>query len=288
MKKYFFIFSVFALLTFAGFNAISVASGSSGEIIAIVNGENLYLSDLNRLFNAQKKKFHNDLNFDLLSVTTSNPQATIKRDIEVKKANKEGFFVTNNEFNKVWEDLLQELGGLEKLESKLKENSLLISDIKEKLEENMLLDKYFEKHNKEKLVEKMIDELIVLQEAKIKNIQVQEEELTKRFNLLKEKLSGGEGLKTFLDEHNATIEDAINEIKKQIIYEKVKNSFVTDGQTDNKNNFKSFITKKKLDSSIVVYLDKLFQETGDKITNLRPALAEEKQETLVPGQELTI
>ncbi|MBI3590355.1 MAG: SurA N-terminal domain-containing protein [Candidatus Melainabacteria bacterium] len=231
---------------------------SNDEIVGKVNSENLYLSEFNRLLKAQKKKFHQDLNFDLFSPSVKNPKSALKREEQLKEINKEGLIISNEELDKAWQELITSIGSLENLENKAKENSLLVSDIKQKLEENMLLEKYFKKHMNEKVVERMINEILILQEAKSRNLKVSEGEIIRRLNLIKEKQGGEEGFTAFLSENNATIDDAKNEIKDQILYELVKNSLLSNSNAVDKNNIlKLFISEKKSKADIVIYTNKL-------------------------------
>lgn len=170
MKKYFFL--ILLLLIYTPIN-FSSAQNLNDEIIGTVNGENLYLSEFNRLFNVQKKK------------------------------------------------------NLDKSEKEIKEN----------------------------LIALMVDELLVLQEGRSRNLQIQEEEISKRINLIKEKLGGEDGFKAFLTENNATIEDARNEIKNQILYEQVKTVLSKDI-----SDFKAYLNEKKSKASIVIYNDKISPE----------------------------
>lgn len=190
MKNLYFIF--FILLFFVTFNFNSQALDKESEIIGIVNGENIYLSDFNRLLNAQKTKLTN------------------------------------------------------------------LSD----------------KEIKDKLVNFIIDRILILQEAKARNIEVPEENITKRLVLLKEKKGGEEAFKKFLEENKATIEDAKDEIKTQILYKLVEKELAKSN-----DEFKSFLSKKKENSNIVVYRDKIFQNIQSP--QLRAESSE--KENLVPG-----
>ena len=102
---------------------------------------------------------------------------------------------------------------------------------------------------KKKLIDQLINETLFLQEAKAKNINVSEEEITKRLTLIKEKQGGEEGFNKFLTENNATLEDAKNEIKNQILIQLVKKQI---------NNLNAFLNMKKAQSNIIIYMDKIF------------------------------
>lgn len=256
MKKYFLL--LLMLLSLQSFYTSSIANN---ETIGSVNGETLYRSDLERLFNSKKKKFHEDLNVNLFSPSVSNPEATLKREEQLKLANKEGFLVSNEEFNAEWGNFLTSKGGLENVEKKLKEKSLLISDAQIKLEENLLLDKYFELITKENLTNSLVEQALVLQEAKARNLRVSDNEITQRLNLIKERRGGEAGFTEFLKENNATIEDAKKEIKNQVLYKLVKDSVINSGS----NNFKSFMENKKASASIVIYKDKLFSKDSSEV-----------------------
>lgn len=286
MKKIYFIFliSLFFLTNFA------YGEESTRDIFGKVNNQNLYLNDFNRLLNAQKKKFHNSLNFDLFS-TSNNTEATLKREEHLKKARSEGLSQTSDEFNNTWYELVEKSGGYEGLENKAKEKNLTILDVKNKLKENIALDKYFEKHIKNKIIEIMINEQIALEEAKKRNLQVNEAEIQKRLDFIKGKQGSEEGFKAFLEENNATIEDVKNEIKNQMLYDQLKNKLVKEN-----TNFKAFLNKKKLESNIIVYNDKIqpqvqkikVQATNPEIrTNEYPTLTKTKVEDIKKLEEKT-
>ena len=130
MRNWFSLFVILVTLNFIvpGF---CFASDTSNQIIGTVNGENIYLNDFNRLYNAEKKKQ--------------------------------------------------------------------------------------EKITKEKLLDLIIDERLILQEAKKRNIQISDNAVSARLDQIKQKL-GEEGFKKFLLENNATPADAKNEIKNQLLY----------------------------------------------------------------------
>ncbi len=259
MKKYCLLFSIVFLISSGFYTASKAVEG----IIGLVNGENLYKNDLERLFNAQKKKLYTDLNFNLFSPSTSNPSATLKREEQLKNANKEGLLISNEEFESAWENILNIEGGIENIERKAKENNLLIADIKLKLEENLLLEKYFELKTKETLTNSLIDEALVLQEAKKINIQISNDAVNQKIDLIKERQGGEEAFAQFLRENNATIDDAKNEINKQLLYKAVKDSVTNNGITD----FKTFIANKKDNANIVIYKDKLFNKETNELAN---------------------
>ncbi|OGI10231.1 MAG: hypothetical protein A3I68_07980 [Candidatus Melainabacteria bacterium RIFCSPLOWO2_02_FULL_35_15] len=106
---------------------------------------------------------------------------------------------------------------------------------------------------KKKLIEKLVNETLLLQEAKAKNISISEEDITKRLNQIKEKQGGEQAFNKFLTENNATVEDAKNEIKNQILIRLVKNQI---------NDLSNFLTMKKLSSDIIIYTNKIFPTTA--------------------------
>lgn len=192
------------LLFFLTFNFNSQALDKESEIIGIVNSENIYLNDFNRLLNVQKTKLTN------------------------------------------------------------------LSD----------------KEIKDKLVNFIIDRILISQEAKARNIEVPEENIAKRLALLKEKKGGEEAFKKFLEENKATIEDAKDEIKTQMLYKLVEKELAKSN-----DEFKSFLSKKKENSNIVVYRDKIFQNIqspqlraeSSEVASQTIHNPESQKENLVPG-----
>lgn len=116
-----------------------------------------------------------------------------------------------------------------------------------------------EKELKEKLVNQLVDKILILQEAEERNIQLPEEEITKRLEVIKDKKGGEEKFIAFLQENNATIEDAKNEIKNQILHNLVINSF-TNESTSNQT-FKSYFTEKRKNADIVIFTSKIFESS---------------------------
>lgn len=106
---------------------------------------------------------------------------------------------------------------------------------------------------KKKLIENLVNETLLLQEAKIKNISVSEEDITKRLNQIKEKQGGEQAFNKFLMENNATIDDAKNEIKNQILIQLVKNQI---------NALNDFLAIKKINSDIIIYTNKILSTTA--------------------------
>lgn len=265
MKKYFYL-SLLILINFTFVYKTQAQSESiNDEIIGIVNDEKLYLKNFNRLFNAQKKKYKNNLHYELFSRNDKN--STIREE-EVKKAKTAGVIVSADEFNNALDELINKYQGIENLDKKAKETNLTLSDIKKKVKENILLDKYFDKTIKDRLLAQMITEVLILQEAKARNIQTSEEEITKRLNSIKEKQGGEEKFKAFLAENNATIEDAKNEIKNQMLFEFVKELVKKETPS---GSFNEFLSSKKSNANIVIYHNKVYADE----TNLKAGFVKE-------------
>ena len=136
----------------------------------------------------------------------------------------------------------------------LGEFNRLLNAQKRKHNKDILENKEKEKKLKEKLIDQMINELLALQEAKKRNIQISEEEIISKLNLLLQKQGDESNFIQFLAENNATIEDTKNEIKNQILYERVKNEIP---------DFNSFIEQKKSEAGIVIYNSKIFPEENN-------------------------
>ncbi len=253
MKKIFIFLLIgsFILNSFAYSN-----ENTSNEIIAKINGEDICQKNFDRLLNVQRKKLYTDLNFNLLALPTSNPKATLKREELLRKVKEEDITANANDFDNGWEELIIRYGSIENLREKADSRSLTIADIRKRMEENILIKKLFEKETKEKLIEKFINETLILQEAKARNVNVSEEEITQKLSLLKEKQGGEEAFNKFLSKNNATLEDAKNEIKNQILVQLVKN------QTSDLTNF---LAMKKLKSDIIIYTSKIFPKEPDAL-----------------------
>ncbi len=255
------------------------------QIIIKVNEKNILKQNFNRILNTQKKKLHSDLNFDLLSLSIKDPQAFIKREELLRKAKQEGVIARAKDFDNTWKELITKYGGVENLETKAGQKNITIAEIRKKIEENILLDKLFEKQTKEKLIEKVIDEELLLQEAKARNIIVTEEEIIKKLGQIKQKQGGEEAFNRFLSENNATIEDAIKELKAQTLRQLVKNQI---------NDLNSFLTFKKSHSDIVVYRNRIFPQEQNNLPEIavNPGNADlpvvEKPAPTPPINEITV
>ncbi len=248
MKVNLILFSISILL----YNIIFLTGNSyasiNENIIAKVNNINIYTTGFNRLYNAHKKQLQTSYNFDLFTPQNKNPQTIQKRKLQIGQAKSEGLNVTTDELNEAVNKLLTEYGTIENLEKKARENNLTLQTIKTKLQENLLLDKYFEITIKDKITNHLINELLVIEEAKTREIEVKEDDINKRLNFLKDKQGGEDGFKTFLIENNATLEDAKSEIKNQLLYELTKEQVVKENK-----DFGDFINKKKDSANIIIY-----------------------------------
>lgn len=253
MKKYFLILFLFV----SSFLIPAFATDSNNEIIGTVNGDSLLASQFNRLLNAQMKKFHLSLNFDLFSPDYINPEIINKRTEYLSKARKEGFSIEPNEVDKALDDLISQNGNIENLISNAQKNNIPIANIKEKLAENLLLDKYYESKKRQELLDKMVDENLVLQEGKSRNLAAPNEEVSKKLDLLISKQGGILPFLDFLKQNNATVQDAENEIRKKMIYDLVKQQILTENKTNDTDPFKSFITDIKTKANIIVYTNKV-------------------------------
>ena len=224
---------------------ISIASENS---IGSINEENIDLKEYERLFNAQKIKFEEGFLFDLSIDHKKYSDIELSRKELLTKAKISGLSVNDEEFNSAWEKVNHQI---------IAENNLNIDDIKNKLRENLLLEKYFKKEARFKIIDHMIDEILVLQEAKQRNISISEEELTTKLNQVIEKQGGEISFNEFLKQNNATIEDAKNEIKKNTTIELVKKSFPSEDE------FINHFRDKKINANIIVNID----SSTENITN---------------------
>ena len=204
----------------------------SNEIISTINSENLYLADFNRLYNAQKRRFQKEFNLNLYGEL--DPKVISKRKEFLLKAKIEGIDIKDEETNQ----LLAQTP----------------DDLKQRLKENLMLEKYFEKHARQKVLELMINERLALQTAKERKINIAESDITKKINAIKEKEGGEEGFLKFLKSNNATIDDAKKEIKNKLTYDHVKASFTDE------DAWTSFLHDVKLNADIVVYYNKIFED----------------------------
>lgn len=119
---------------------------------------------------------------------------------------------------------------------------------------------------KNKLIQDMIDERLILQEAKTQNIQLPEDEVVKQLSLLKEKHGGEDGFNDFLNKNNATIDDAKNEIRNQMFYQLTKNNILNEN-----TDLKSFLLNKRQSSNILVFAEVLAEPLPQP---LEPAIRE--------------
>lgn len=124
--------------------------------------------------------------------------------------------------------------------------------------------KYEKESAREIILDQMIDKMLVMQEAKSRSLNVSEAEINRRLDLIKERQGGEEAFTNFLAQNDATIEDAKNEIKNQILFDFLKNSI----ESKEGKSFKSFISAKKINSDIVIFTSKINPQK-DKAANLR-------------------
>ena len=113
------------------------------------------------------------------------------------------------------------------------------------------IDKANQRDIKEKSLNSIINKYLILQEAKTRKIQIPDTTLTQKLNETKQKLGGEANFKNFLDENNATGEDAKNEIKSQLLYYELKKQIP---------NLSSFLTQKRAKSKITIYKERIFPQ----------------------------
>lgn len=275
------------ILATSFYNCLGANAGKK-DVIAVVNDEEIYLQNFNRLLTAQEKSYIKENSLGLFKTADKESEGNRKKTLT--EAKKLGIVFKNNELDRMWLEKVQEVGGMKKLKAKAKAYDIPVSDIKKKFKEDVVLNRYFDKHKKDKLVEVLINEVLVIQEAENRNIDVTEDEVNNRLALLKIK-SGGEAVfNKLLKQNNATVSDAENEIRNEILYNKVKKDIcksiiVHDDEIINyynendkqfkKNNislesvsdhiesilkdkkskkyFNSYLNRKKATSSIIIY-----------------------------------
>ena len=244
------LFLISLLFNEACSQSFAFEENQNNDYIAVVNNEKISSKDFNRLLNAKKRKFKNEYNFDLFKPSKDD----MKRIEGLNKAKIEGITASGEDFKIAWNELTKKYGNFQNLESKGRKNNFSISDIRTKLEENIILEKAFEIKTKERLLEQLINETVVLQEAKKRNIIVNEEEIAKKFSEFKSRLGREEALYSFLKENNASLEDVISEMRNQLLYQILKSQI----NYEKAASFERFLASKKLSSSIVVFRDKIF------------------------------
>lgn len=308
MKKL--ISLIFACLVLLIFQIHTSSTASTelkdDQVIGIVNDKKLYKKEFDRLFNAQKNIFHKKYLFDLLINHNNFPEVEKARKELLTKAKLKGLTVHIDEVEKKWEEIIKSYEGIENFTTELNKKNLSVSFVKSKLKENMLLDKYFKEESKYKLTELMVDELIVLEEAKKRNITVPEDEVNSRFDKIVEKEGGIDRFNVFLAKNQATIEDAKNEIRNKLIYKQTKESLkgdilVTDDEIQYyykthakryknipmelvkeqviedikderlEDTFNTFVNNKKINSDIFVFNNNFFEEETTTQPDIEPA-----------------
>lgn len=238
------IFHLFFLIILIICNvSLSYANEKS---LGSVNGENIDKNEFDRLLNAQKLKFEEGFLFNLYIDHKQHPDIEKARKELLIKAKISSFSVTEEELNTEWAKVDHK---------KITEDNLNVDELKNKLKENLLLEKYFNKEARFKIIDHVIDEILVKQEANQRNISAQEEEIINQLNKIIEKQGGETTFNEFLKQNNATLEDAKNEIKKNIVLELVKKSF------ENEDGFINYFRNKKINSDIVVFADYLTDKT---------------------------
>ena len=128
------------------------------------------------------------------------------------------------------------------------------------------------KNISKKIIDKLINEALILQEAKSRSINAPDEETRKKLDLIIEKQGGVLSFVDFLKENNATIQDAEDEIKNQIIIELLNKELSKDNT--NQLSLKDLLADKKSKANIVVYTNKLSKKQAPEIN---PAVNKEEQ-----------
>lgn len=268
MKK---IWVTILLISFFLTNINYLFANEQNQIIAKINGEDIYQERFTRLLNAQKKKFHKDLDLNPLVSPTANPEMTLKQEALLEKATINGVSVDTDTIHKAWIELISRYGDIDNLQNEVKKINLTLADVRKKLEENLLIEKNFEEEVKDKLIEKIVNETLLLQAAKVRDLTVSEDEITNRLNLIKEKQGGDSGFAKFLEENNASLEDAKAEIKNQLLIQLVK---------DKIKNLNTYLTIRKTKSDIIIYTNKLFPQGSDALANIEELKPDEKEISL--------
>lgn len=246
-------------------------ANEQNQIIAKINGEDIYQERFTRLLNAQKKRFYKELDLNPLISPAANPEITLKREALVEKAIINGVSVDTDTIHKAWIELISKYGNIDNLQNEAKKINLTLADIRKRLEENLLIEKNFEEEVKDKLIEKIVNETLLLQAAKIRGFTASEDEITSRLNLIKKKQGGEAGFTKFLEENNASLEDAKAEIKNQLLIQLVK---------DKIKNLNTYLTIRKTKSDIIIYTNKLFPQDSDTLANIEELKPDEKEISL--------
>ncbi|MBI1858703.1 MAG: hypothetical protein HYR97_06305 [Candidatus Melainabacteria bacterium] len=150
------------------------------------------------------------------------PDVNLARKELLTKAKLYGVSVDESEFEKIWNQYVHNIGGFEKLAQNAKDAKITIEFVKNKIKDNLLLDKFFKEEAKHKIVELMVDEKLVLQEAKKRNITVPDNEVTEKLDKIIEKEGGLEAFSRFLLANKATFSDAKKEVENKLLFDLVK------------------------------------------------------------------
>lgn len=265
MSLKFIIFTVLFLLI------LQYPSYASNNIVLTVNESKVYEDEFNRLFNARKKSYRESLNFNLFSYDSAEIRE--KRKAYLNKAKKENIQIEDSDVEVAFDRLKKQFKNIDNVLHVASKHDLSIKDIKNKLKENLTLERYFNKIAKSEVIDLLVTEKLLVEESDKRGILVYEKEVISEIEKLKKEKGGLDGFLKYLNANNATITDAKREIKNKLVFAKVKRDIIKNvpiSTEEIQKNYEKYYKKDHIPLEEVKYdiAKKIKIAKGEKVFNL--------------------
>jgi len=126
----------------------------------------------------------------------------------------------------------------------------------EEITQEELSDRLMQKAGKQ-ILDEMITEKLILQEAKDKNVDVSEDEINDRIDELKKQFPDEESFNKNLKENNMTLDQVKKQLRVQLITQKILKKDIVVSKDEIKNYFEQ--------NKETIYKDKKFEDVEDQI-----------------------
>jgi peptidyl-prolyl cis-trans isomerase SurA len=138
-----------ALVILLGAGYYVYSTQAKGGVVAVVNGEKIYRDALNENIERMQQgavQQGMDITDPALQseIQTQSLQILIDNALLMKAASDIGITASEEEIQEKYEELIAQTGGEEALNALLVEANLTIDELKENIEERVIIDKYFE------------------------------------------------------------------------------------------------------------------------------------------------
>ena len=221
------IFTVFSVFVCSSPVTASLNTLASGEDLLLGDNIKINSAEYEKLISIKREKFKELLAFKLFASKAENNTAHVYRKTIKSAVDPSLIAVSDMELENEWQNFYST-----NFKSKADYDRILELNysseefLKAKLRDNIALEKYFNKIILPKLLDDLISEKLLFEEAKKRGYEAEKIELRLALESLEDDLGGKKFLYSFRNKHNLSEKDIEAYLERELLITKLSNSSV--------------------------------------------------------------